>query len=206
VAPATDPLSGQPESKAAVCAVSAFPAAWHGFAVGLERPEPDCAYWARSRCAGGWRVELAGTRAPADWEKWVRTVLKLPQTGAERLADPARGIERLAFRENGRLVAALFVSPGPVALARDWVSSRLGEAPAGILAGQPGGGAGDPGPTVCACMGVGVGTILAALEDGRAQDVDTLGDCTGAGTSCGSCRPELAALVARARPIREAAE
>jgi assimilatory nitrate reductase catalytic subunit len=95
-------------------------------------------------------------------------VLAVPDADMQRLSDPACGIERLAFLRHGRL-AAVFVAPRPVGLARDWVAGRLGQAPGGVLAGRPGGGAVDPGPTVCACMGVGVNALLAALEDGRAR-------------------------------------
>ena len=56
-----------------------------------------------------------------------------------------------------------------------------------------------------ACFGVGLNTILAAVEERNLSSVDEIGALLQAGTNCGSCRPELAALLA-ATQTREAAE
>jgi assimilatory nitrate reductase catalytic subunit len=56
----------------------------------------------------------------------------------------------------------------------------------------------DPGPTVCACFGVGANTIRGAITAGCAS-VDAVGSRLKAGTNCGSCRPEIAKLVAANR-------
>ena len=58
---------------------------------------------------------------------------------------------------------------------------------------------------VCACLNVGMNTIRQAIIEGGLITVDALGAALGAGTNCGSCRPELAALLAR-HSHREAAE
>ena len=62
-----DPVSGQPESKAAAVAVQRFAAKWYGFAVCAGEVEPQAEYWAKARISGGWRLELAGLTTPADW-------------------------------------------------------------------------------------------------------------------------------------------
>ena len=63
----------------------------------------------------------------------------------------------------------------------------------------------DPGPMVCSCFGVGVNTILAAIEDGGLVSVDEVGAALQAGTNCGSCRPEITGLLSRVT-LHEAAE
>ena len=63
----------------------------------------------------------------------------------------------------------------------------------------------DPGPTLCSCFGVGVNTILTAIETDGLMSVEAVGAALSAGTNCGSCRPEIAALLATAHG-REAAE
>ncbi|MEL6585320.1 MAG: nitrate reductase, partial [Pseudomonadota bacterium] len=55
-----DPISGQPESKAAVVQAERVAASWYGFAVSAQDMRPTCAYWARSRSTAGWRAEMAG--------------------------------------------------------------------------------------------------------------------------------------------------
>ncbi|MCV2879773.1 molybdopterin-dependent oxidoreductase [Sedimentimonas flavescens] len=203
----TDPVSGQPESKASVVALKRFAASWYGFAVsGQDEPAPDAPYWTRLRSSSGWRMELAGTEAPEDWVAYARTLFNLPQAEAATVLDPARGGARIAFHNDGRLLAALFVGREPIALARTHIVARVGaENAASVLAGRPGADAPDPGPTICACLNVGLNQIREAIETGRALTVPALGEALGAGTSCGSCRPELAALITRFR-LPEAAE
>jgi assimilatory nitrate reductase catalytic subunit len=201
-----DPLSGQPDLKSAPVALARFPARWYGFAVSATPFTPATAYWARVRTTGGWRAELAGSDAPGDWIATARTLFALPGAQAASVTDPARGLARVAFHDGDRLLAALFVGPTPVALARDQVALRLGQpGAAAALAGQAVAGQRDPGPTVCACLNVGLNTIREAIETGRALTVPALGEALGAGSSCGSCRPELGALIARFA-LKEAAE
>ncbi|MES2551018.1 MAG: molybdopterin-dependent oxidoreductase [Pseudomonadota bacterium] len=206
VAANPDPISGQPDSKASRVTISKFAARWYGFAVSTTTLQPDCTYWAVARAAGGWRAELAGAHTPADWEAFARSLFGVTDAPVVSVADPARGIVRLAFHRDGRLDAALFVGPKPIAVARDALAARLVDGDLNdILAGRARGDVPDPGPTVCACLGVGRNTICSAIESGKATTLAALGNVLGAGTSCGSCRPELAALIGQFRH-REAAE
>ncbi|QBJ26417.1 nitrate reductase [Haematobacter massiliensis] len=194
VAAVTDPISGQPESKAAVAGVTPFVAAWYGFAVSAQDFQPDCAYWAKARAARGYRAELAGLEAPADWETEARRLFGLPGAEAMTIADPSRGLARVALREEGRIRAALFVAREPVAVARTHLAGLVGEMDNDALAGRPGGDRPDPGAIVCACFNVGVNTIAAAIAGG-AVTVETLGAALKAGTNCGSCRAEIRGLI-----------
>ena len=193
-----DPISGQPDSKAAPVKISHYKADWYGFAVASAAVHPTSEYWARARVAGGWRVELAGKNLPEDWVAYARALFDLPEATVATVIDAKRRLARVAFHAEGQLLAALFIGPDPVALARDHVAARL-LAPdaAAALAGRPGADAPDPGPTVCACLNVGVNTLRAAIASGRARSVAALGEALGAGTSCGSCRPELSGLLAK---------
>jgi assimilatory nitrate reductase catalytic subunit len=196
VAANPDPISGQPDSKGALVTLQRYAARWYGFAVSTRDFAPASAYWAKARVRDGWRAELAGDTAPTDWEDHARKLFDLADCEAVSVMDPARGLARVAFHQDGTLMAALFVGPEPIALARDLVAARLGAGdPSAALAGRARADAPDPGPTVCACLNVGLNTIRKAVESGRAMTVAALGDALGAGTSCGSCRPELAALI-----------
>lgn len=200
VAANPDPVSGQPDSKGSRVALRRYAAAWYGFAVSATDFRPDSPYWAKARVRGGWRAELAGDQAPADWVDHARRLFGLTDCEVVSVTDGARGLARVVFRREGRLIAALFAGPQPVALARDLVAARLGAGEAAdALAGRARADIADPGPTVCACLNVGLNTIRAAIESGRALTVAALGEALGAGTSCGSCRPELAGLIAQAR-------
>ncbi len=194
----TDPISGQPESKTAPVRIAPVAAAWYGFALGTREIRPDCAYWARARVAGGWQAELAGLDTPSDWDATARAWLGAAGE-AVCYEDRTSGAVRFAFLERGRVEAMLFVARGPVALARRHLSATLGSetAPGALLAGRPGTSRPDPGPIVCSCYEVGAATISRAIAEGRATDLDAVGALLHAGTNCGSCRPEIAALLAR---------
>ena len=201
-----DPVSGQPESKAAAVALQRFAARWYGFAVSAGDLSPNAEYWAKSRIPGGWRMELAGLTPPAGWTEFGAALFGLPDATPSVLIDRARGLTRLAYCHGDRLIAALFVGPRPVALSRDHLAAQiLATRPIAVLAGVPGADQPDPGPTICACLNVGRNTILRAIDSGAACTVAELGTMLGAGTSCGSCRPELNALLAR-HTVKEAAE
>jgi assimilatory nitrate reductase catalytic subunit len=203
VAANPDPISGQPDLKGASVKVRAFRAAWHGFAVSARPLHlPPLAYVAQSVTTKGHRVELADSVPHGDGLAFARRLFGLPDTEVASVTDPKRGLARCAFHDSGKLVAALFIGPRPVDIARDFVvDGLLGERPH-VLAGRPGADQPDPGPTVCSCLNVGVNTIRAAIESGQTMSVEAIGKHLGAGTNCGSCRPELAGLLARyAQPV-----
>ena len=206
---AADPVSGQPELKGAPVAARRFAAAWQTFAVSTrEIISAESAYFAMAIVKGGWRAELAGIEAPADWTLFARRTLALDD-GADVTAyhDTAAKQHRfIAFRD-GVFSGALFAAPGPVAVARSYIVERLGEPvpPAErlrLLTGRPGAEARDRGPTVCACFDVGRNEILEAAADlGGAATVAAIGARLKAGTNCGSCRGEIAKLI-ELRPAR----
>jgi len=206
VAANVDPVSGQPESKGSAVRIARYDAAWFGFAVSTEDVTPRTGYWAKARARGGWRVELAGRETPADWEAFARDLFAQPTAEAVTMIDAGRGLARIALLVEGRVSAVLFAAPEPVAVSRGHVAALLGEGgQPGLLAGRAGDDQPDPGAIVCACFDVGVNTILAAIADQGLTSVEAIGAALQAGTNCGSCRPELAALLANAHP-REAAE
>jgi assimilatory nitrate reductase catalytic subunit len=198
VASTVDPFSGQPELKGAAVALAPWPARWFAFAASAGPMAPASDYWARRRTETGWAAELAQEQPPADVETTARALFALPGAEILRLDDPARGLTTLALVAEGRIVALLYAAPQPVPLSRDVAIARIGQrVAADALSPRAAAGRADPGPILCACMGVGTNTIRAAMAGG-ACSVAAIGMATGAGTNCGACRPELAALLARA--------
>ncbi len=197
VPPVTDPFSGQPASKDVPVSLTRADMAWYGFAVSAVAMEPTRPYAAIARCKGGWRAEVAGYKMPHDWEAEARTVTGCEIGNAAVVADPATGVVRVAIVDGAQIAALFFAAPEPVAVARAHVVSLLGAKVDALaaLSGRAGADRPDPGPTVCACFDVGVNTLRGHIENGMAT-VELLGAMTCAGTNCGSCKPELAALIA----------
>ncbi len=204
VAAEIDPFSGQPESKASVVSVERFDAGWYAYAVSARKPSANVAYWARVRTDNGWRMELAGDTMCGDWTGFARRLFGL-NTEPQAFSDAASGTSRIAFvDETGALEAALFVSREPVVVARDHIAAQIGLPAEDVLAARPRGDVPDPGPTVCSCMAVGANTLFAAANE-LGADLERVCEATGAGVTCGSCRPEIANLISRFA-VREAAE
>lgn len=197
VPPRVDPISGQPASKSAPVTIRPFAASWYGFAIATRPIRPGCDYWAVARLEGGYQAELAGMAPVPDWADMAAALFNLSGEPIV-VQDARRGVARLAFVDKGRLQAALFVAPEPVALSRSHVTAALsGGFGPDILAGQPGKGGVDTGAIVCACAVIGVNTITQAIRSQDLITVDQIADALGAGANCGSCRPEIAALIAQ---------
>ena len=202
-APVTDPVSGQPALKAGGVSASVYRAKWYGFLASAAHITPQTPYAAVSRTQTGWQAELAGRKPPADWEEFARELAGMHSGDIAIQSDPATGNVRVAITDDGVTQALLFAAPTPVVLSRPAAVVLIGsDTPAlTALAGRQPAGQPDPGATVCACFNVGRNTLLQAAAQG-AQTVEALGAATCAGTNCGSCKPEIASLLAEAaRPM-----
>jgi len=208
---APDPVSGQPELKATAVRVVPLAACWRGFL--LRRadfaPVGDF-HWARVPLAGGHAFDLAGWEALPSGdalEPWVLALL-----GASAMselivyADTGRGAFRFAYVHNGRLEACLFLArDGALLPARDSVAERLGAAiepgvRITLVGGMAAGAAGpDPGPIVCACFAIGLSTLQRAVVDRQLTSLADIARVLRAGANCGSCLPELRAILVGTR-------
>ncbi|MCG6901710.1 MAG: molybdopterin-dependent oxidoreductase [Rhodobacter sp.] len=195
-----DPVSGQPALKSAVVQAKRFAAAWYGFAASAAPMQPNRPYAAVSLTDTGSRGEVAGIKPPPDWEAEARAITAISDGTISTLHDAGSGLVRVAITVNDRIAALFFASPRPVALNRDAVVALIGTdtPPLQALAGRSGSGRADAGAVICSCFSVGINTLREALAAG-ATSVEALGAVTCAGTNCGSCKPELAALLSVAR-------
>jgi assimilatory nitrate reductase catalytic subunit len=149
------------------------------------------------------RAELAWLDRPADWDAWVRSTFKV-EPGAVLLSvrDERSGRHSFALFEDGKVVFAVYLSPEPVLVSRQWAVSLLADAlpdasrRSEVLAGRPGSDMPDPGAIICACFSVGINTIIEAVTEGGCHSVDAIGAALKAGTNCGSCRAEIKGILA----------
>ena len=117
--------------------------------------------------------------------------------------DAPRGSYRAAAFVDGRLIGALFIGTAEAAPQWDAVKALFETESVGdaqrraVLSGKSTDGLADPGPVICACFGVGLNVIRAAIESGAAANVEDIGKALRAGTNCGSCLPELKRIVSQ---------
>ena len=197
VAPATDPYSGQPESKATPVTIEPLTYAFRGFALArTPLTMPPGTWWSRVTVANGTGWLLASNQPPDAWRDHARHLFGAGAELAEYFDGP-RGSYRMAAFVEGRLTGALFI--GPAEAARHWDTVKalfeaesVGDAQRrAVLSGKSADGLADPGPVICACFGVGLNVIRDAIASGKAANVEDIGKALRAGTNCGSCLPEL---------------
>ena len=148
----------------------------------------------------GVKLELAGKVQPESWNAFMSALMG-GNEGLEYfdMISPVSGTARLACFKDGQLLSLLYTGPKPVAVSRNWACAQLRSAPSGVeryrlLAGRPSGDVPDKGAIICSCENVGVNDIQAAIARGCAS-VNAIGEETGAGTNCGSCQPEIRAIL-----------
>jgi len=173
----TDPVSRQPALKHSSVVVRKREFAYYGYMVSrvpaaVERFD----YYACARCERGWRSS---------------ETLSLNDQSTGRFS-------YLAFKESV-LTAAIIIDSKPVAASRSWLAGLLAvpfdnNDRHRVLAGLKPPEAGDNGMLVCSCMMVGELEIESAVVNG-CYTVNSVGDATGAGTNCGSCRGDIAAFI-----------
>jgi assimilatory nitrate reductase catalytic subunit len=205
VNPAVDPVSGEPEFKHTPVRIEPFGVAWFGFI--LSRGElalREAANWTRIQGRDFVRYELAGRLPFSRSPDWARALLQVDDEDADwiEVEDKSGGVYRAVHLVDGRIEACLFVSQRQDLPARAWLAGMFGKSELdaadrlGLLSGRAKEKGADPGPTVCSCFGVGRKTIEIAIREQGCKDASQVTACTRAGGNCGSCLPEIRALLA----------
>lgn len=176
--------------------------------------------WVKVKGSQFWRYEFAGTDAIDDIETWSRAGFGLGMPAAAASSDelgisialddadwidyrdPAAGVYRAAWIVEDRIEACVFISPTPDLPARSWLASVFAKEAIdeqdrqALLLGEAPDPTADVGPIVCSCFGVGKNVIKRAIDEQGCKTAADIGGCLKAGTNCGSCVPELEALLA----------
>jgi assimilatory nitrate reductase catalytic subunit len=192
--------------------VARIPPAASDSAASSAIPPPDTTWWTRVRGDGFLRYEIAGrdklfgrsADARAQRETWARKLLGAPAGDTDYLdyEDSASGLYRAAYIAGDRLVACVFLSTRPQLPSREWLAGLLTKKRIddsdrrGLLAGRPLTASADTGPLVCSCFRVGRTAIADAIRCHGLKTALQVGTHLKAGTNCGSCLPEIGALIA----------
>ena len=203
VNPAVDPLSGQPELKHTPVEIHRLDMHWHGTIL-ARRPImlPETPYWARTRGAGFHAYAVAGDQLFAVAQRSLSAAVRTTNPGPWLIGENGVG----AVISDGRVEAVVSLGPTFDGEARDRFApymalDRLTPEQRDEL--LHGGSDTHRGGELCACFGVSRGAVEAAIADGAAS-LAAVGATTYAGTNCGSCRPEIRALLRAARLVKVA--
>ena len=199
VSAACDAISGQPALKATPVRISPVATQFHGLLLRhVAAPPPAGVQWVRIPVERGEMFRLTGLDplpVGVGLDRFVTALLQAPGTEVIEIADAARGVLRRAALRDDVLEACVVLAPTGTALpAEASFAAVLGtivplRARARLLAGR--GADAAEGPRVCACLGISKAAIRHACVSNQLRSLSELGNLLGAGTSCGSCIPEL---------------
>ncbi len=222
VNPVVDAISGEPEFKHTPVRVEPMRVEWHGVLYVRDHPDsavaPEVTWWTRVRGNDFLRYEIAGREklfsrggeTRAHREAWAQKVLGAPSKDSSFIdyEDAASGLYRAARISGDKLVACVFLSARPDMLpSREWLTDLLSKRRIddndrrGLLAGRPLTATADTGPLVCSCFRVGRCAITQAIKCHGLKTAAQVGEHLKAGTNCGSCLPEIGALIAASRSV-----
>ncbi|ACZ77542.1 molybdopterin oxidoreductase [Dickeya parazeae Ech586] len=200
VAAVTDPYSGQPESKQARVRIQRWPAVWFGeLFVRGDVAVPDCGYWSRITADGVSHYVIADERTPEHWLDWLTRQYDLSDVEFQQTQGDDRLFHAIGWRGT-QVAVALYVGAHRPQLAREAVLAAFAVPPQqssdrlALLAGCAPQGETPQGATICSCFAVGEQRIIDAIRQGY-HSVAQLGEQLQCGTNCGSCVPELKALL-----------
>jgi assimilatory nitrate reductase catalytic subunit len=214
IAPYTDPISGQPESKATPVAIGPVPYKLRGFILS-RRPVkmPKGSWWARVAVAEGVGYLFASNNIVSSWQSYFSKIT--PSDDIVEYRDDTRRVLRAASFIDDRLELCLFLGRGDQARSWNALKGTL-KMPAltanqrqVLLAGISLDGTADDGEIICACYGVTAKQVANYIARNPQADVGDIGERLKAGTGCGSCVPQIKQMIAAARNTRgnrEAAE
>jgi assimilatory nitrate reductase catalytic subunit len=209
IAPEFDPISGQPEFKHTPVQLAPYPAVWQAFMLSRDElpnlPETHVDYWAKIRGDECWRYEFAGDSVPEKWSTWVGENFGENREWLE-FQDKATGRYRCASIAQGRLSCCLFIGSDNESLpAREGLTGLFAKESLemserlSLLTGKTQQNKVERGAVVCACFNVGKNTIIQAIKEQGLQTPAQITQKLKAGGNCGSCVPELKALLAQHR-------
>ncbi|TKV22522.1 nitrate reductase [Citrobacter sp. TBCS-14] len=204
VAPVCDPHSGQPESKQTAVRIMPWQPQWQGEMFSRHQLTlPGFVHWWRKAADTVFRYTLAGDREFASWLCQYCTA----QGWQIQQAHWGQGLNILAWRE-GQLMLGFWSAATQPEIDTVTILAAFVRAPDNaeirhaLLSGKPAGIAPDEGAIVCSCFSVGETAIVRAITDG-CHSVQTLGQQLRCGSNCGSCIPELRALLKQTVTLKE---
>jgi assimilatory nitrate reductase catalytic subunit len=215
VNPVVDPASGEPEFKHTPASIARVQSPWHAVLCSRDTvAAPAGSWWARIQGDGFLRLEMSGLAGEPDWLEEGRGMVGSASDAHDVIeyVDRGNGTFRFARIADGRLEACLYVSRAAHALpVRSWLAGLFARTGLhdvdrlALLAARSLDGEVDDSALVCSCFSVRRRTIETAIEREGLETPQQIGACLKAGTNCGSCLPELCALLAAAPKASAAA-
>ncbi len=209
VSPDVDPVSAQPEAKFTPVAIKPWALVSEGiFMTRTPLAASDTEqfhYWVKRRIAGGFIYYVAQKESEESLLTMIQSLcVTMTEQAQKELQKDSTHIEfnnptqqqyRRATTINGEINTLYVIAPKLADNDYAWLDTLLTreldvECQRSILSGKPTAALAS-GKQICACKQVGELTIINAIKEEGCNTTAAIGECTGAGTGCGSCIPEL---------------
>lgn len=194
-----DPVSGQPQLKSGLVSIEKVNGyKWARIASLKPINRLDFDYWTQTKTARGY-ISLVGFSSHVDWLKWCRMNVNKDVRLTRFVSDKNDTHTILGARDDS--IELLLYSHGEAAQlpSFNWLATAFDENQTARLPTMIRSEVGSKNATICSCFGTSKKAIEASIKGG-ASDVFELGSQLGCGSKCGSCKPELSALI-RAQKI-----
>ncbi|KAA0876370.1 nitrate reductase [Nitrincola tapanii] len=200
IQPVCDPISGQPESKQGCVALQPLATTWQARVLmpAHQQKRWSSRYWSCIPLEHCQSWILADQQRVENWSDWCLEHLGCaPDLWYQ---DPTSGTYRAAALVDGALIWVLLVSPEGDFPDLSWLAQAFTrplspEDRRALLFAGPGHKQ-DLGALICSCFQVREASITAAIQAGL-HSPQALGQALSCGTNCGSCLPEINALLAQ---------
>lgn len=190
------PHSGQPESKQTAVRIANWQPAWQGELYSRETLVPFAAFhWTRKAAGELTHLTLAGD---SDIAPWLMEQCRVRGWQMQQLR--AGTVFTLLAWQDETLMLGFWGNAQLPALSHPTIVNAFAVAPANpqsrhaLLAGKAAADEPAPGRIICSCYSVGENAIRGAIAGGCCSTA-ALGKTLRCGTNCGSCLPELKALL-----------
>lgn len=198
-----DPISQQPAFKATAVVLKPVTMPWRGFLWSrkdVKLPQ-QLAYFTKIQMADCSQLRLADTDEATSTLLAAALQDAYPDGDWLDFHETLSGTRRLALVKEGALELVFFAGADQKGTDSDWIASLFAQDVLdtadrmSLLAGRSKKAQPNKGPIVCACMQVGLNTIQEAVCSRGYKTAEAVGRAVGAGTSCGSCVPEITAII-----------
>jgi len=200
VNPITDSICGQPEFKHSPVNIKPFNSVWSGYLISSEAVSCPTNYWSKIQLKEGYKYLLSDQQDLGDDESILANLYPTIDDWLV-LKDDQQKVLRIAGFIDYKLHCFFAGSTHlELKLNSRFIEEQLNKTHTlqkrfKLMSGLDSDGKNDVGAIICSCFQIGENPIKAAIKSGQCQSVEALGKKLKCGTNCGSCIPELKALL-----------
>ncbi len=194
-----DPISGQPEFKQSPVTAEPYDAEFEAILISEKEITPESDYWVKIPADEGFAYHLSDNRKTPNWSQWLQEAY--PHISDWVSLEHSSSAGRILGFVDDNLHVGLYVKEASSEFSDlSWFTKNIGKVFSGserfrLLAGRSSGRTNDCGKVICSCFQVGEKTIIEGIKSGL-NSTEALGESLKCGTNCGSCIPELSAIIA----------